>query len=265
MKTTPTSPKAWSAIECDELDHASLTAVIEGRCAAIVVRNYFDPGRAALIVQAARRHGFTYYEGVFPPIGRIGRTQVEARDDKATYFETIDAAFSERAEILGNGPDPFDDVLESLDNAWSRGARVATEPEFHSEYFAGVLRDMGSARLHVDWARKDAPNWAIGKIKAQLSWNLFLEKTGSGGECVVYRKPWAPACEQFKTEGNYGYEPEVVAGVDRTVIDVDVGDLVIIDPRNFHEVLPVSVGAKRVTISSFIGVLDASETLLLWS
>jgi hypothetical protein len=130
------------------------------------------------------------------------------------------------------------------------------------EYFAGLVRDVNVALLHLDFAPLDGPTWSVGNISSQLTWNIYLQSVDGGGDCQVYDRQWKLEDEQAKVPGSYRYDSQVVAGSQSVCLRPAVGDLTFFNSRNFHEVHP-SAG-RRVTLSSFAGLI-APDRLVLWS
>jgi hypothetical protein len=251
----------------DRLDPDALSGLVAGELAAIHIPAFEDANACAAIVEAAKAHGFEWYENVTPPIGKIGVVQVGHSSDagKRQYFETAPVAAAARDRIMAAGNDPFARLLALLADTWATGAGIAREPGSGADYFAGVIRNMTTARLHCDWAPHEASGWTVGSIIEQLAWNVYLKIGAHGGQTRVYDRAWSEECEAFKTAGNYGYEPEVVAGSDFIEIQPGIGDLLIFSPRRFHEVICPDDGAERIAIGSFVGVTSTDEPLILWS
>lgn len=248
------------------LTEAMLLDLLNGRIAALRIPGFVDATNCAKIVTTANDFGYAWYENVLPPIGKIGLTQIEhGLDRKQEYFGGVVAATEVRDAILREGDDPFDGVMRALASAWSAGACLAYEDELRHDYFAGVIRNMGAARLHVDWAPHDAVGWDIAAIEAQLAWNIYLQIGEDGGATRIYRRPWTPELERYKTKKNYGYEPHAAADADIVELAPRVGELVVFSPRNLHEVTPVKDPTVRISVGSFIGCSGRDDELSLWS
>lgn len=106
--------------------------------------------------------------------------------------------------------------------------------EGNREYFAGLLRLVNSSALvHADYGPYDAPGWEIGRISAQLSWNILLREV-KGGECIIYRRFWEGKSddERFKQpKPGYGYTAEAVEGREVQVVTPEVGELTLFNSR----------------------------------
>ncbi len=134
--------------------------------------------------------------------------------------------------------------------------------EIYGSYFAGSFRNvMTLGHIHFDFAPFEAVGWNIDAVESQLSWNLYLNQP-MGGELRVYNRAYQPADEALRVPKQYYYENAVVAGVEQFTYHPKIGDVVIFNSRNFHEVTQVT--GDRYSLSSFIGRTTSGE-LHLWS
>lgn len=256
----------WRLLEVDRLDQHLLESLFDNRIAAIRVPNFFDENTMRAAVRGIRAHGLDYYRDVDPPIGRIGITQYEHRHDELSmkeYFESAPDANRARREMFAGTGDLLETTLNRIGTAWGSGVEIAREPDGR-EYFAGLVRVIGEALLHCDWARHDAAGWAIAEIDAQITWNVHCSMPGAGGATVVYDRPWDEGAEEFLVDGSYGYRDGLVAGVRSVRVEPRQADLVCFNSRNFHRVERGSGDAERISLSSFIG-RTANRQLIAWS
>jgi hypothetical protein len=216
-------------------------------------------------VRGIEQHGYDYYEDVEPPIGRLGITQYEHRHDgdRDTYFTKAITANERRRAVLRDSGDILELVLDRVAQCWERPVATATEADGR-QYFAGLVRIIGQALLHCDWAQHDAPGWAIGAVDSQITWNVFCSMPAAGGATVVYDRPWDEGAERYILGGSYGYDPAVVADARSVRIEPAEADLVFFNSRNFHQVEAGSGAGPRISVSSFIGRMPSGE-LVAWS
>lgn len=242
------------------LDAGAVEALANGEIGALRVPGVASAVECAMFLAAAREQGFDYYVGVDPPIGKLGVTQFEHKTGgKHDYFLNAPRAQRILQTISSDSFSPLERITAVLGSV----APVMLGSETgEGDYFAGLIRYINQALLHVDWGPLDGPDWTIGSVQFQLSWNIYLDVPDVGGECLIYRRCWNPGDESAKLENSYGYDHSVVRGIDATQVRPIVGDLVIFNSKNFHEVLPGD--GDRVTVSSFIGYLP-NERFILWS
>jgi hypothetical protein len=250
-----------------KLETNHLDALFDNDVGAVRIPGFLTDTARRAAVNGIYQQGLAYYRDVFPPIGRIGITQYEHRhgdDARREYFARAAEADADRRRMFSASGDLVDLVMAALSAAWPRTVAVASEPN-GSRYFAGLVRVIGEALLHCDWARFDAPapRWAIGAVNAQLTWNIYCQTRDSGGATFVYRRPWTPDAQQFQLPNSYGYDPGLIDGCDVLRIKPVNGDLVLFNSRNFHSI-ESGTGSDRISVSSFVGRFD-DGSLVLWS
>lgn len=259
----------WSPRESVSLNQSLILDLFMNRFSAIVIKNFLTHAECQELVNNAYNVGFDYYENVFPPIGRIGITQFEcSKQGKEPYFQRVTKAYEKQEKIFSHKDiNVIERVRGILQDAMHDKVEIAQEPGY-GRYFAGLVRQINRAFLHFDYAPYDGQNWAIGDIVNQLAWNVYISSAQTGGELVVYNKPWQPTCyDTYKSannNGSYGYQEETVLSSAYSEISAQTGDLVLFNARNFHKVnqsLPVG---ERISVSSFIGQLPNGK-LILWS
>lgn len=253
----------WSTLKDCELTPENLEALLKNEIPSIRISKFASADECEKILQGIENIGFDFYENVQPPIGRIGITQFEYSNfGKPGYFNAVKKAYNTYQQVTQLSFDPLERLAKILSNNFSEEVKVAYENELYGNYFAGLIRHINVALLHIDFAQLDAPDWEIGNIISQLAWNLYVKAPNQGGVCKVYNRQWQPEDEKFKISGSYGYNHSLVAKSEVKENMPVVGDLVIFNSRNFHEVLP-GVG-ERITISSFIGKMPEGD-LIFWS
>lgn len=257
----------WALAATDHLTADLLDDLFENRIGAVRVPNFVDMASTRAAAAGILERKPTPYENVDPPIGRIGITQFEHCGGalrRAAYFDLARDAEKVRREVFAGAGDPVDSVVRALDAAWEGAVGIAEEPD-GSQYFAGLVRVIGEGLLHCDWAPYDAPaeQWSIGRVSAQITWNIYCQMPSSGGATVVYNRPWTADAQAFQIPGSYGYREDLVSGREQLRIDPGECDLVLFNSRNFHRI-ESGVGAARLSVSSFVG-RHADGSLVLWS
>lgn len=250
----------WQRAE-PPLDRKSLSDLLANRIPAIRIRAFATPEECRALAEAAEGH-FEYDARVDPPIGRIGPTQYGYHDrPKEEYFAAAERARELQRRLFAASFDPLERLFERLRESHTGPVEIAREAG-HGPYFAGLVRRIHlDASLHVDFAEVDAAGWSIADVTRQLAQNLFLAAPETGGECVVYNRPWSPQDEAAKTSELY-FDPGLVAGAESWRIEPALGDLVLINTRNLHEVAACS--GTRITLSHFLGTKPDGR-LVAWS
>ncbi|BAT53528.1 hypothetical protein NOS3756_24890 [Nostoc sp. NIES-3756] len=258
LKTTQ-----WRTLNDSEINFESFQALLRNEIPSIRISKFASVEECHKLYLAIEKVGFDFYRNVEPPIGRIGITQFEYRNrDKSGYFDAVRKASETYNKVTFLSFDPLKRLATILRQNLSNKVQAAYENEVYGYYFAGLIRQINIALLHIDFAGLDAPDWRIGNINSQLVWNVYIKAPSQGGICKVYNRQWQPEDEKYKIPGSYGYDSSLVANSEVKHNIPLTGDLVIFNSRNFHEVLP-GIG-ERITISSFIGQMPGGD-LVFWS
>lgn len=257
------SKKPWLSAAAFPLTERNLNLLFEGAIPAILLKQFVSAKTCSIIVENLRRLGMGTYSHVSHAVGRMGLAQMEyhLKGSKAGYFEKVPDARAKYQQAIANALDPVRELVNVLDHVTEHEVKTACETGF-GEMFAGTFRNvMTVGHKHFDYAPFEAQGWDISKIESQLSWNLYLNQP-QGGDLVAYNRPYHPADEQLRVEGQYYYDNSIVSGAEAFRYTPRIGDVVIFNSRNIHEVEPVL--GDRFSLSSFIG-REKNKNLVFWS
>jgi hypothetical protein len=84
----------------------------------------------------------------------------------------------------------------------------------------------------------------------------------------IWQRQWREDDERthrYDRATKKGWHPDVVAGQPSVLVTPRIGRLVLFNPLFYHKVLDVTGASPRLAMSSFVGVVDESSPLLLWS
>ncbi|KAI1387348.1 uncharacterized protein F4822DRAFT_430102 [Hypoxylon trugodes] len=267
----------WTTLEDRPLTHNSVYSLLQNSIPSIRHRSLLSKEECSKLVGIIQDHGISTYNQkvVFPPLGSVGLSQFD--HDKETYLSGVERAsslqkrFREEANV-----DVVGRVAAALQKATGLETRVALEDG--RPYFAGMLRVVSNyIQIHSDYGPFDGPDWEIGGVVGQLSWNVLLRQV-HGGDTIIYDRQWNGAADnaEFRKKfPSYAFQPLTVQGRIPKALAAIEGDLTFFNSRNFHEVKPCDMrhdtpeDTIRYTMSSFVGLLPASNgkppCLVLWS
>ncbi len=256
--------KKWATGNADRLSRGSLIALLRNEIPAIRIPGFATAEECACLAVGAENAGFDFYENVEPKIGRIGITQFEHGVDAPRYFKGSRYATERRLSATRSAFNPVERMIQTIAAVWDGSVSLAFEPRYQQHYFAGLIRQINVALLHLDWAPLDAPGWEIEDVRSQLAWNLYVRSPAVGGQCVVHDRLWLPSDEACKIRGSYAYAPADLAEHEVYNLVPTVGDVTLFNSQNFHEVVAGGKPGERITVSSFIGWIPQKQ-LVLWS
>ncbi len=252
----------WANSE-GSLNRSALEGLTRNEIPAIRIQDFATPTECEAFATAAQEVTRTSYplESDDPPIEKVGTPLFECRhDDQEHYFALAAASrdtYSQIVEVAG-----WDPVLR-MKSVLQRRCKIEAETasERGNDYFAGLIRFIEKGTLkHVDYAPSDAVGYHVDQVVNQVAWNLILKSPDGGGYCRVFDSLF---CDEYDScRISYGFTEATTAGSRYFDIEALVGDVVIFNCRNFHEVQE-SLG-DRITVGSFLGQFP-DETFVMWS
>ncbi len=211
-----------------------------------------------------------YYNA--PLIARIGMAFYESignNELKNEYYKNANRHNERVREICFPYISPIDLIISLLDTIWNKGCKRAIFEG--NKAFAGLVRvlsENSSIEPHQDIFKRDSLTaFNDNPIKEQIAFNCFLSTAEDGGEMELW--DYKPSDEEYvklahKDEKlSYGLDRSKV-GAPTMTYTPKIGEIVLFNAGYLHAVSPVRKG-QRLTLSSFIGVVDKSDELVIWS
>lgn len=239
--------------------------LVQGVIGAVTVPEFFSPHECQAIMSGLEHCQLDSYDEALltPRVGKLGPVSYEFyRDGRFSdeYWAQARNSTTARSTLL-SGDDPADIALGRLRAMWDGPVEVARVDG--KSMFAGLIREMTrGSRIHRDEVVTQFPGVFDDEPMAQLAFNCYIQLPDEGGETIIYRRRWQPVHEESRD--GYGYQPDLVSDAPVLAVRPTLGAAVLIDPRNYHKVMPSGAGRERVALSFFIGVM-AGGSLLIWS
>jgi hypothetical protein len=259
----PSVIRPWAALGTGVLTSETLQQLMENHVPYIKIPGFASVAGCDALVNCVINEAFGHYRDVEPRIGRMGCTVFEYDAiGKQHYFAASRLAAEARDRLFLGTFDPLGMMMRLLSRNTGRRTTIA-ENGVGQSYYAGLIRRIErGTKLHVDYAPAEQKGWEICDVKHQLTWNLYLKVDGCrSGHTTIYCRQWRPEDDRFK-EGSYGFNPEVVRGSEHVTFQPAVGEVILFNTKNYHEVGP-SLG-DRITVTSAIGETPQGD-LILWS
>lgn len=258
----------WIKSELCDLTEENMNLLLDFKIPGIIVKQFLPQEQCDSVAERLVALNFDSYDHLNEiPVNHIGLCHNQwAHDQKDVYFGKQHQAQQVIDEIYESlDIDPVTMVTEAISQWAARPTTIFEEPGF-GRYFAGAFRSFrGHGKLHVDHAPSHISQpWAVTKISQQMTWNLYYTQLASGGELVIYDSIHTPQNELMKVPDDYYFPYEVVEQASSISLVPEVGDLIIFNTQNFHEILGNSSGGHRISQTSFIG-LKPDGSLGLWS
>ena len=135
------------------------------------------------------------------------------------------------------------------------GKKIYTATENENAYSDAVIRIHGnddSVHLHRDNSNFEMSEYNVSRFKNQLSAILYLQSPDVGGELTIFHKMWSKKDEMMR-EPEFGYSSDLIRGVYQTKIRPIVGNMVILNPKFYHQIESISGLKSRITLTFFFG------------
>ena len=256
----------WDPIEIEykeiNQNEKTLDNIITGKSPALVIRNFYNNDSCDTVVQRIEKKSFENNE----KMKKIGVSLVSFVSRKTEYFLQADTVRKTMREIFLGLEDPRKKIHKILQEFFPE-KHVTIAVENGKKYACGVIRihELGDfAPIHRDSVRFEARSFDVSKFPIQLSTVLYIQQSREGGELVLHKKSWKKSDEKFRNI-NFGYLEDVISDCNQSVkIRPNQGDLVIINPIYYHEILPVKAN-RRITLGLFLAFSKHGQKVVTWS
>ncbi len=258
--------QTWSPITIDhkeiQKNAKRINEIVEGRFSVLIIKNFYDVNSCKIIIN--RINSIIGKQG---HVKKIGVSLVSHINRKADYFLHAENNRKTLQDIFFGLEDPRKKIHSLLENFFPN-KEITIAEENGKKYACGVIRlhELGdSAFIHRDNVRFEAKNFYVSQFLTQLSTVLYIQQSEKGGELVLYKKSWRKSDEKFRNI-EFGYKRNVVSNSTKcTKIKPNQGDLIIINPNFYHEILPVKGKKRRITLGLFLAFSNYGKKIVTWS
>lgn len=261
--------KKWIPIGFDykeiQKNKHRISEIINGKKPVLIIRNFYTVNQCKLIaIQSQRFLRFNQKDKIHK---KIGTSLLSFLTSKSEYFKDADDSREVFRTIFEKIEDPRKKIHKLLSEFYpNKNIQVASEEQ--KKYACGVIRIHefdDYAPIHRDCVSFEDPHFQVSKFINQLSTVLYLQQSDKGGDLVIYKKAWQKSDEKFRNI-DFGYSRNVLKGCKESVkIKPSKGDLIIINPKYYHEILPIKSKKKRITLGLFLAFSDYTSHIVTWS
>jgi hypothetical protein len=266
--TPPTNQHAM-VVSCQQITKDLLLKLLNNEIYAIRVPGHYAEEACKVVTKNFLNSNLIENYTNATNIGRVGMAFYEVQEDPVMlgkYYRLAKVNNVLIKKTFFPYVSPIDMLMIDLNKIWNAGC---TLENLHGEnMFVGLLRVLDEdtpIHPHQDLLRRDAKT-AINAYTqiTQLAANIYLNMPEIGGELQL----WKDGCndEEYKrllTPGDYYVERSKIEEPLLT-IKPQAGELVLFNPTKYHAVT-AGKGAKRVSVSCFIGYRGEYNPLTLWS
>ena len=247
---------AWNGVIQTRLTRESVEDLLSNRIAFICLPRFMPLEQCRNVTERFLNSSpplYKEFEYQIVKTLQLGLMFTQMPNGHAHYLEEIRANNEAIRRLYTGGVDPLLKLKADLTRV---AAYKSVEPKYQGNPLSTDLvwaTKLGSCSpLHSDSYRtKQGPLPA--RFQNMFSWNLYLAMCEKGGELVLYRRFPRPSDDKHARSGyQWAYRHSVVAGVPRTIYRPNVGDMVIFNSGNYHEVYETDGPTFRTSAHSYI-------------
>ena len=256
----------WKPIVVDnpEKNKINLKSVLLGQTSAIIIRNFYDKKNCEVIVNRIKKENIQNFRD--EKLKHIGPFLMSYMTEKKKYFENVKKYQKIFEKIFLKIKIPTAIIYEYIQEVIP-GYSVSLAREGNENYSPFIIRihDKGkSIPIHKDNVSYEGREYLLSNIDQQLSCILHLQKSEEG-DLIIYNKKWKKQDEKFR-DINFGYSSNLIKDISFCKIsNLNVGDLVIINPNYYHRVTEIQGKTPRITLGMFLGIYEKEQKIISWA
>ena len=184
--------------------------------------------------------------------------------EKSRYFSNAQRSNDSLKKLFAENISPLIAMRNAISKKFQK--QLTTAIENGMSYSDAVIRIHGnddSVHLHRDNSNFEMSDYNVSNLKNQLSAILYLQSPEQGGELTIYHKLWNKEDERMR-EPDFGYSSALIEDVHKTKISPIEGNMVLLNPKFYHQIESVSGSRSRISIGFFFGELSKNY-LCSWS
>ena len=184
--------------------------------------------------------------------------------EKSKYFSNAQKSNKFLIKLFSGNISPLTLMRENISKIFQKPVFTATENnKNYSEAIIRIHKKNDSVHLHRDNSNFEMSDYNVSNLKNQLSAILYLQSPEQGGELTIYHKLWNKEDERMR-EPDFGYSSALIEDVHKTKISPIEGNMVLLNPKFYHQIESVSGSRSRISIGFFFGELSKNY-LCSWS
>ena len=184
--------------------------------------------------------------------------------EKSRYFSNAQRSNDSLKKLFPENISPLTTMRNTISTIFQKQLTTAIENGMsYSEAVIRIHDNDDSVHLHRDNSNFEMSDYNVSHLKNQLSAILYLQSPEQGGELTIYHKLWNKKDECMR-EPDFGYSSALIEDVHKTKILPTEGNMVLLNPKFYHQIESVSGTRSRISIGFFFGELSKNY-LCSWS
>ena len=184
--------------------------------------------------------------------------------EKSKYFSNAKRSNDSLKKLFAENISPLIAMRETISKIFQK--QLTTAIENGTSYSDAVIRihdNDDSVHLHRDNSNFEMGDYNVSNLKNQLSAILYLQSPEQGGELTIFHKMWNKEDECMR-EPDFGYSSTLIEDVHKTKILPIEGNMILLNPKFYHQIESVFGLTSRISIGFFFGELS-EKYLCSWS
>ena len=247
----------------NDLNENLLFQLVDNKISAVILKNFIDQHYCKAICKNIS--DVTQFEHRGTKLKKIGNILSVYGNNKLQYFKDSKLLIEKSNSIFGET-----DIIQKIHDALSYcipGKMITTASENNMNYSPFIIRINSQGEhvpLHRDNIKFENPNYHVSNFENQISLILPLQKS-DGGALELFQQEWKITDEQYR-DPQFGYVDDVILkNTHKEIFHHDVGDLIMINPKNFHRVQRVTGSHPRITMGMFFGFSKKLNFASTWA
>ena len=173
--------------------------------------------------------------------------------EKQRYFSKSKKSNEILKNLFSENISPLTFMQQKISKLFGKKIYTATENgNVYSDAVIRIHESGDSVHLHRDNSHFEMSEFNVSRFKNQLSAILYLQSPDVGGELTIFHKMWSKKDEMMR-EPEFGYSSDLIRGIRQTKIRLIAGNMVILNPKFYHQIESISGLKSRITLTFFFG------------
>lgn len=257
----------WNPLIIKKSDFAEVNcySLFSGEVPAIILKEFYDKNSCNSIVNKILK--ITSKCSQKENLKHIGPFLMDYTTNKREYFIQSKKTEKEFLEIFLEDETPTSKIFSILKMIFPYSEiNLATESGKKFSPFVIRIHEFGkSIPIHKDYVGYEGKEYSVSNIDHQLSCIIHLQESEKGGDLIIYDKKWTKNDEQFRNI-DFGYSSKVISSKTFSILsNFEPGDLVLINPLQYHEVTKILGPTSRITLGMFLGFSNNERKIVSWA
>ena len=173
--------------------------------------------------------------------------------EKQKYFSKSKKSNEILKNLFSENISPLTFMQQKISKLFGKKIYTATENgNVYSDAVIRIHESGDSVHLHRDNSNFEMSEYNVSRFKNQLSAILYLQSPDVGGELTIFHKMWSKK-DEIMREPEFGYSSDLIKGICQTKIRPIAGNMVILNPKFYHQIESISGLKSRITLTFFFG------------